>query len=1320
MEETTPDPSTYLSSEAVLSADVDSAIEQRQFQERIEDDPNNVVTTRAEAKEQEEEKNKKAAEEKAEKEQYSEIFKNDPRAQLDVGQDGSNWTESEFAKETGAAVVGGTIDAVEGIGSTAEMFLTGQALNNQFKPTWLQMDDNYEPSNNTLYGKMMREAVSFAVPFGAVGALAKVNGVRKGLDFVNKGGRAIQVGKYIPGVFKSTAAKQSAVATFLSSSSEGETLNDLTKDFFPGWTLTATTPETNPLEKKLKHVLEDMALGGIVDKLFSHRAGKAVAEGIDNGTIKPNDINVKEVSEEIADVRQQLAEMPEGVTPEKLQAEKRLADLQGQIQSYLDTDPEAVAAKVGSEITESQRNAVNEQIQLDLFEHGLTKPTPATHPQFYSQAERGLRGTRVGNFYNHMKDMLSMASRGDYAAGRRARLATDASIKRMARQSGELKKQLDAFAEELQKGMELPAGANVGGLKTTLDGVRQLAIARYTDIMSGFPDLAKADFDEIRKMLLEDAIEVPNVSGGKTKVMNSANAMALEMMMYDLGAAVSDKAMALHSLGGEVPIKEGIANLLTKVESAFMMHQEASEFAGSLLRARRGDVFTQGVNQGLSRVTKEQQLKKFTSELGKLMETDPDLSDTFLRAFAESNGEVHTLEALRRYASDAVFNWRSVLGTKGARSKFIDGVFNTLYNSILSAPKTLSRAFSGTGLLTVMRPIQIAMGGALSGDQKMMAKGLHMAFDNMYGSISEAWQLAGSTHRSLVNNQAGPYVNQIISPTEKSHWTNLGKIIEKDGNLGELAMYRFTSTMMDFNNNRFVRYPSNFMSTIDAFSKTLIGRQEVKARAFEAAWNESNGKVTKQLLQKYEAKFKNDIFSKQGEVVDLAAARAGQEVALQIPLTGKLGELESLLNRTPILKPFFLFMKTGANAISVVSKHTPILGRFNDDVRAILSATPDQLDGVAKYGITDAARLSEAKALVKGRIATGYMTVGSAIGLYTTGRLTGNGPANRELRNAWIRSGKWRPRSIKLGNKWVNYDGLEPFASFLALVADVGDNATTLGEAGTEEMFRKTGYLIAMNLTNKSFLAGLQPLTDILAFDGARGEVWAANLANNFIPWSGARNEIANVVNPGLREVERDFMTTIANRNPFFRGQLAVQYDPLNGEMIKDWDFPTRMWNSISPIQISGADNPTRKLLRESGFDLATTFKTDSFGNRLNPEQRSKMMELMGQEGIEDQLTELFNDPQIKEEMAYYRKLRDRGVKGKDLEDPENLRIEDALFFREISDIFKRAKSNAEVQLFEIYPELMESGYDTRVKRNLQRGGLIEEVDQLFYSTQNK
>jgi hypothetical protein len=467
---------------------------------------------------------------------------------------------------------------------------------------------------------------------------------------------------------------------------------------------------------------------------------------------------------------------------------------------------------------------------------------------------------------------------------------------------------------------------------------------------------------------------------------------------------------------------------------------------------------------------------------------------------------------------------------------------------------------------------------------------------------------------------------------------------------------------------------------------------------------------------------RDEIFNKTGEVIDTAAEYAGREAALQLPLEGKLGELDSLMQRTPLLRPFFLFMKTGANAISVVSKHTPVLARFNDDVRHILGATPDYLDKVRKYGINDAGSLAQAKAQIRGRIATGYMTVGAAAGLYATGRLTGNGPPNRELRNTMIKAGKWRPRSIKLGDKWVNYDGLEPFASFLALIADIGDASSDLGQTATEDMFRKLGYMIGMNITNKSFLSGLQPLTDVLAFDGARSETWAANLANNFIPFAGIRNEIANVFNPGFRELDRDFRSTIMNRNPGARGELPLQYDPLDGSIVRMWDLPTRLWNSISPIQISGTDTPTRRLLRESGFDLATTFKTDSKGNRLEPEQRSRMMQLMGElkPNIETQLESLFKNKQIKDEIEKYRDLRANGVPGKDLDDPMNMRIEDSLFFDRINDIFKRAKSIAEAQLFREQPSLRGSATRREAARTRQGAGLVESAQELLKSTKNK
>ena len=130
----------------------------------------------------------------------------------------------------------------------------------------------------------------------------------------------------------------------------------------------------------------------------------------------------------------------------------------------------------------------------------------------------------------------------------------------------------------------------------------------------------------------------------------------------------------------------------------------------------------------------------------------------------------------------------------------------------------------------------------------------------------------------------------------------------------------------------------------------------------------------------------------------------------------KIVLLENMVQESPGVRPFFLFMKTGWNALEVIQKHTPILARFNDEYRAVMSATPSNLAKVAPYGIHTPAQLIEAQAMMQGRVAVGYLTVAAAIALYTNDRLTGNGPYDRETNNAWRQGTGWSPRSIILGD----------------------------------------------------------------------------------------------------------------------------------------------------------------------------------------------------------------------------------------------------------------------------------------------------------------
>ena len=85
-----------------------------------------------------------------------------------------------------------------------------------------------------------------------------------------------------------------------------------------------------------------------------------------------------------------------------------------------------------------------------------------------------------------------------------------------------------------------------------------------------------------------------------------------------------------------------------------------------------------------------------------------------------------------------------------------------------------------------------------------------------------------------------------------------------------------------------------------------------------------------------------------------------------------------------------------------------------------------------------------------GRQTMGAAVITGAAMMYLDGRITGNGPVNRQQRKLWMDLG-WKPRSIKVMGKWVSYDSLEPFNGLLAYVADTGDFMDEMGEEAAEK-----------------------------------------------------------------------------------------------------------------------------------------------------------------------------------------------------------------------------------------------------------------------------
>ncbi len=152
--------------------------------------------------------------------------------------------------------------------------------------------------------------------------------------------------------------------------------------------------------------------------------------------------------------------------------------------------------------------------------------------------------------------------------------------------------------------------------------------------------------------------------------------------------------------------------------------------------------------------------------------------------------------------------------------------------------------------------------------------------------------------------------------------------------------------------------------------------------------------------------------------------------------------------------------------------------------------------------------------------AVGRMVAGtSALGLLaywaTQGKLSGAGPSDPRLRADLMESG-WKPNSVKVGDKWIDYQ--IPFQSIaipLAAVANAWEQYHKDGKAPD------LGHLLASiggSALDQSFLSGVSDLNAALNDPERSGARYAARVAQSAVPFSGLSRNVAQAVDPVVRE----------------------------------------------------------------------------------------------------------------------------------------------------------------------------------------------------------
>ncbi len=714
----------------------------------------------------------------------------------------------------------------------------------------------------------------------------------------------------------------------------------------------------------------------------------------------------------------------------------------------------------------------------------------------------------------------------------------------------------------------------------------------------------------------------------------------------------------------------------------------------------------------------------FNSDLELRMSESRESLDLMLKLAGDSNDD-DLLKSIVEVISmtDEVHNLTDF--DNWVRKKFRGGEFNgktetgilikelqgVMVNSILSGPKTPMRAIMGTSTATFLRPAATALGAALrypfTGDATTLRAGL-ASMNAMREAIPEAWTL----FRKRLDSYWAGDISTVRSRFSKytrgdERWKMYGNWVETSENAtnGDKAAYYMANMARAANDNKFLTYSTKIMAATDDTFGYILARARAKELAVREALESANPGVytdiNPRILKDAENRFLGKIMDKNGNILDEATKYAKKEVTLTQDLTGFAKGMEEVFNKYPWTKPFFLFARTGVNGLALTAKHTPGFNFLVKEWNDIAFANPNNLSDVAKYGIETAEDLINAKALQGGRLALGSSVIMMASGHFMNGGLTGNGPTDRQKRQVWIDAG-WQPRSIKIGDVWVGYDSFEPFNQILSTIADIGDHSELMGQEWTEQQFQKTSLVIAQAIASKSYLSGIQQFVDLFSGSPGQQNRIIASIANNTLPLSGLRNELGKLFNPHMKELNSGIGDAIRNRNLMSEGlagggALPTKYDMLNGKPVRDYDFPTRMWNAIIPIPLNLDQGPGRKLLFDSGYDLRTSTYYGPDGTDLtdSPALRSEFQRQIGIQNIELELNRLAKDPRVMASIAQMQKDLRNG--NRDL-DPMKSYLHNKLIRKLIQKARKRAW--AKMRLDPRIQKLMESEKALKIRQN--------------------
>ncbi|MCU7895107.1 MAG: hypothetical protein KZQ62_09275 [Candidatus Thiodiazotropha sp. (ex Lucinoma aequizonata)] len=296
--------------------------------------------------------------------------------------------------------------------------------------------------------------------------------------------------------------------------------------------------------------------------------------------------------------------------------------------------------------------------------------------------------------------------------------------------------------------------------------------------------------------------------------------------------------------------------------------------------------------------------------------------------------------------------------------------------------------------------------------------------------------------------------------------------------------------------------PSRALQTADELFKTINYQSELHAQATRHAWKLArSGDIAEDQIKDKVAEFVGD----PDEFMRIAANEQAQYLTFTNIPPNDSNIWQTLRNTShiPIVGRIIMpFSRVVYNVSSYTFERTPLapmVQRWRQDITA----------GGSR------------KDLALAKTALGTMTLATAADLSMQGHITGAGSPDWGEQSVDRRM-QVQPNSVKIGNRYFSYRGMEPLASPLGIAANLVEILAYSGQdenTQADEIAMAASMAIGNQLVSQQYMMGVASLFDAMSDPTRKGERWFQSVARAMVP-AGLGQYTRTITDPDLHQVE--------------------------------------------------------------------------------------------------------------------------------------------------------------------------------------------------------